>query len=296
MNYYSGKRCPYCKTEFRPGEDIVVCSECDMPHHKECWIENQGCTTFGCLGTIKGADNVENSVTTSQMQYEDFGDTRSEEFVYCTKCGAPNATASIFCSYCGNRIMVMSKPEIESEQTFSASGNSCVPRSENASYQSRNGNLTGGDYEYWSQQATGIDLDLLQQLIGRKDEYYLPRYETMKTMRRYASWNWAAFLATPLWLVYRKMYAYAVAVLCAGLMIGLANSTLLSLLELAGYVMFGIFGNSIYLRSIEAKAMQANVMSEPYRSQFIKKKGGVNILATILIPVGYLVLYFIMWA
>ena len=56
MNEYVGKICPYCKTELKENDDIVVCSICDMPHHKDCWIENQGCTTFGCLGTIKAAD------------------------------------------------------------------------------------------------------------------------------------------------------------------------------------------------------------------------------------------------
>ncbi len=33
-----------------------MCSACEMPHHKDCWIENQGCTTFGCQGTIRGVD------------------------------------------------------------------------------------------------------------------------------------------------------------------------------------------------------------------------------------------------
>ena len=70
MNDYTGKVCPFCKTEFKPNDDIVVCSECDMPHHKDCWIENQGCTTFGCLGTIKSADNTATSVTSQHMDFE----------------------------------------------------------------------------------------------------------------------------------------------------------------------------------------------------------------------------------
>ena len=53
MNQYAGKLCPFCKSAMQETEEIVVCSACEMPHHKECWIENQGCTTFGCLGTIQ---------------------------------------------------------------------------------------------------------------------------------------------------------------------------------------------------------------------------------------------------
>ena len=54
MADYIGKVCPFCKTPFQEGDDVVICSVCEMPHHKECWVENQGCTTFGCTGTIQG--------------------------------------------------------------------------------------------------------------------------------------------------------------------------------------------------------------------------------------------------
>ena len=50
---YIGKTCPYCKTRLTEEDDIVVCSACDMPHHLSCWQDNQGCTTFGCTGSIQ---------------------------------------------------------------------------------------------------------------------------------------------------------------------------------------------------------------------------------------------------
>lgn len=52
-NRFQGKACPFCKTTFKEDDVIVVCSVCDMPHHLSCWQENNGCTTFGCTGTIK---------------------------------------------------------------------------------------------------------------------------------------------------------------------------------------------------------------------------------------------------
>ena len=54
MSEFIGKTCPYCKTPFQEGDDVVICSVCEMPHHKECWVENRECTTFGCTGTIQG--------------------------------------------------------------------------------------------------------------------------------------------------------------------------------------------------------------------------------------------------
>ena len=50
---FQGKTCPFCKTPFKEDDVIVVCSVCEMPHHLSCWQENNGCTTFGCTGTIK---------------------------------------------------------------------------------------------------------------------------------------------------------------------------------------------------------------------------------------------------
>jgi len=49
---YVGKICPYCRFPIKPGEEIVVCPACKVPHHAECWQENNGCTTYGCTGTV----------------------------------------------------------------------------------------------------------------------------------------------------------------------------------------------------------------------------------------------------
>lgn len=39
--------CPYCR-EAIVEADALVCSGCHTPHYKDCWIENGGCTVFGC--------------------------------------------------------------------------------------------------------------------------------------------------------------------------------------------------------------------------------------------------------
>jgi len=45
---HEGKLCPYCQTNININDQIIVCSECGIPHHKECWSESGGCTTYGC--------------------------------------------------------------------------------------------------------------------------------------------------------------------------------------------------------------------------------------------------------
>lgn len=100
MNEYVGKVCPFCKTKFEEGDDIVVCSTCDMPHHKDCWVENQGCTVFGCSGTIKAPDGSPTSVTASEVAFD--AQAPAPTTVYCVRCGTPHPISSSFCGRCGH--------------------------------------------------------------------------------------------------------------------------------------------------------------------------------------------------
>jgi hypothetical protein len=47
---YTGKTCPFCQFVIKPGDSVVACPHCEIPHHADCWMENAGCTTFGCAG------------------------------------------------------------------------------------------------------------------------------------------------------------------------------------------------------------------------------------------------------
>ncbi len=91
MDYYVGKICPVCKTEIKFGDAIKVCSSCGMPHHENCWIKNNGCTTYNCPG--------QNTEVTPLTQSN-----------VCSNCGAPLAYGQTFCSKCGQRSAPAIKP------------------------------------------------------------------------------------------------------------------------------------------------------------------------------------------
>lgn len=50
-----GKTCPYCRFPLKPGEQVMTCPACKVPHHADCWSENRGCTTYGCQGSATAA-------------------------------------------------------------------------------------------------------------------------------------------------------------------------------------------------------------------------------------------------
>ena len=104
MNNFYGKLCPYCKSEMKYDEDIIVCSECNMPHHKDCWIENKGCTTFGCLGTID---------TPNISDCNDFELTLDDlDMVRCEKCGSIISKSCSYCEHCGHSMILSANQQI----------------------------------------------------------------------------------------------------------------------------------------------------------------------------------------
>ena len=41
--------CPYCRMPFdEASPPRIFCTACGMPHHEDCYMENGGCTVFGC--------------------------------------------------------------------------------------------------------------------------------------------------------------------------------------------------------------------------------------------------------
>lgn len=298
MNDYTGKICPFCKTEFKPNDDIVVCSECDMPHHKDCWVENQGCTTFGCLGTIQAADHTATSVTTNQMSYDDANISNATGTVYCTKCGSPNSTSASVCSKCGNRFTTTVEHTPQAPVYAQANPAHTTPYAyvgqQSSSYQPQTNDSYGGyNNSYQSYQTPGIDADI-QRLIGVKSEYYVPEFLELKLQNKKTSWNWPAFLVSPYWFMYRKMYGYGAGTLGVAFIIALPGFTFLSLAAFGGYIAIGIFANYIYMNFLEHKAQQAKGMTEPYKTQFIAQNSGVNSTATVLTVIGYALLVVIL--
>jgi TM2 domain-containing membrane protein YozV len=40
--------CPYCRTKIGAEDGSMVCEGCGTVHHADCYMENRGCTIFGC--------------------------------------------------------------------------------------------------------------------------------------------------------------------------------------------------------------------------------------------------------
>ncbi|MBI5404029.1 MAG: DUF4440 domain-containing protein [Ignavibacteriae bacterium] len=98
--------CPYCQTNIKEAADKVICPDCHTPHHRECWEENRGCTTYGCSGNpqtkTKPVDIGNRTVGSIERMLVQ--EMHSAEMTDCPNCKKQIEKTSQFCKYCGTDI------------------------------------------------------------------------------------------------------------------------------------------------------------------------------------------------
>ncbi|WP_434311247.1 zinc-ribbon domain-containing protein [Hominifimenecus sp. rT4P-3] len=97
MENYTGKICPFCKTEIKAEDTVKVCPVCGIPHHERCWEENKGCTTSGC-----SEQHYEEQHTNPTAVCSNCATPLDDGQEFCPKCGTPkNAPQKNVCGKCG---------------------------------------------------------------------------------------------------------------------------------------------------------------------------------------------------
>ena len=49
ISEYLEFNCPYCMAILEKDDQVVLCKNCKVAHHFECWNLYSGCTTLGCV-------------------------------------------------------------------------------------------------------------------------------------------------------------------------------------------------------------------------------------------------------
>ncbi|HOP11568.1 MAG TPA: RING finger protein [Oscillospiraceae bacterium] len=293
MNTFAGKTCPYCKTEFAADDDIVVCSECGMPHHRECWVENQGCSTFGCSGTIQGVGSVQpESAQPVAAQYEferpiSAGSTSVAAVIaapptavtvrakFCPKCGAKREEEHLFCSECGYRFVAR-------ESTVSSAA--ATAAIQNPVYQGAPDPVVTMQEMYFKDTAHPE-----AKYIVRNVPFYLEKFKRMRLSDTIVSWNWPAMLVTPYWCMYRKMYGIGAAFVVGA--IALAQWPIYGfIILLVTRIVFAIFANYIYMKRIQVMIIKEEIMDESLRPIYVMNHGGINTGAAIAAAIVLLII------
>jgi hypothetical protein len=126
-----------------------------------------------------------------------------------------------------------------------------------------------------------VDEDDFNAFIGNNAGYYTHEFKKFDAGGRdvfSATWNWAAFWGGFGWMLYRKMYMWAIIAFALMLM---------PYLGLAAWIAFGIVGNYLYYQHAKAKILDIKTLHPTGEiSAALSQIGGVHrwlpIAATIL--------------
>lgn len=170
---------------------------------------------------------------------------------YCPQCGKEAVKGGAFCQGCGAKLPVQ-----------------------------------GGGMQT-SMAASGLKESDYRTFIGKNADKYVAKFRQFMTPDGdgsfAATWHWPAFFVPFFWMLYRKMYLWALLVFVIGA---------IPYLGLLMMIVFGMTGNYIYFMHARKKMAEASLLSgqtEVQRAAALARAGGVNslvvIIPVILIPI-----------
>ena len=197
--------------------------------------------------------------------------------MFCPQCGHSHDAPTRFCSSCGFHL-----------ETIAATQAATVTKSVAPSAQD----------------------DLYRAVIGEKNQpYYLRQFKALELAdARKGSWHWPAFFFTFYWLLYRKMWLYALIYLCIPYLVGLllgvseaggesqSSSTsatlgLIYFLFIVGlWILPALYANSLYYRACRKKIEKviSQYQDVATRLEHLRRAGGTSnalIFVVLAVPV-----------
>lgn len=180
MNRYEGAVCPVCGQAFTQADDVVVCPSCGTPHHRGCWMRAGQCA------------NVEKHAAgftwQEAPQRPEESPKQPEPGVVCPRCAAASPQDTLFCPRCGQPL-----------GAHPAGGS--MPGDPYAQGCRVIGDVPPGE------TIDGIPAAEVAAYVRTGTQSYVPKFFHMDRTKSKASWNWAAFIFSPFWFFYRKLYA-----------------------------------------------------------------------------------------
>ncbi len=134
--------------------------------------------------------------------------------------------------------------------------------------------------------SAAVTEDDLALFVGKNADRYLDKFRKFQSGRRDAfavTWHWPAFLFPFWWMLYRKMYLWAVA------------SVFLVFIPFVGLItrfVFGISGNYLYYQHARKKVqeMKAGPGTDEDRAAAITRAGDVNRVLLVIAPIAIVVM------
>lgn len=269
MLFYEGLSCPVCKIKFTETDDVVVCPQCGLPHHRTCWLTEHRCHEADKHGTPEqwSREKAEANATKGHVPPE--GEPQNAQI--CPRCFTRNPEFAEICTHCGNGLKTSewsSAQETIHEESYTPYRAAQKPNPRSYTNQERVGENTAAE---------------LAAVVGHNADYYLPRFRKIAAGEN-GGWHWAGFLLGPLWLLFRKQYLLGIFMYVMQMVLSFVTTVLylpansaqtaeemmsamlqaaesplfipawiLSVILMIGRILLGIKGNDLYLHHCNTK-------------------------------------------
>ncbi|MCH5303861.1 MAG: DUF2628 domain-containing protein [Ruminococcus sp.] len=248
-------KCPVCNSQFKDGDDIVVCPECGAPHHRECY-ENLNHCAF---------EDKHSEGFNFNDSYEADGENseNGEETVICPRCKSENPKNMFYCGKCGFPL---------SMQNQQNTGNFNNPQG--TQFANIFDPMAGVNPE--EDMGEGVTAGEISKFVQNNTPYFIRVFNNIKNFSK-GRFNFCAFLFSGGYLLYRKMYKIG-AIITAVMLVLWMSELYIHYCTPAGQQMIE-FMNNYY----NSAATSMNAVSELYRGIF-----SLDLTNQILLGVMYI--------
>lgn len=180
----SKDNCPVCKNDLIDGDDIVVCPECGVRYHRECYKQVGDCV-------FKDKHQTPDCPRVAHDKTNEVG------MKQCPVCFTKSSADAEFCSRCGYHFATgneESKDEENTEDEINILPASAVKLLMDP--------LGGVDPQ---EKFEGVSAGDIAEFVETNSPYYLNVFKRISKFNA-SKFNFAAFLFTGGWLLYRKQY------------------------------------------------------------------------------------------
>ncbi|MCI8601552.1 MAG: DUF2628 domain-containing protein [Oscillospiraceae bacterium] len=232
MFKYQGAHCPYCKKELTPNDEILICPECGAPYHRECVKESGGCvlTDLHEKGEMWQPPAAASHASSEAPPFDGMAPLR------CGRCGTVNPPDRLFCEVCGHELNKKFEGDAPGSPSFGAGGGTPggFGPAQNQGPNAQGPGFGPGVPPYQmpynpyttpfgglapDEEIDGVSVHDLAIYVGDNTHYFLPKFKEFKNSRRIVSWNWPAFFLDFYYLMYRKLWGWAIMMLVLSLLL-----------------------------------------------------------------------------
>lgn len=197
---FKGLKCPVCHKTFEDNEDIVVCPDCGTPHHRECYNGLEHCFFED---RHKEHFSYEEHIEKENVRDNPEG-VGEEKTVECPRCHTKNAAATFYCEKCGLPLMGQA-------QNQTTSGNAEQNQQQGSSPFGPMGGMDPAMFDPMAGMNPDTELDdgvtagEAAKFVQKNTPYFLRIFNNIKCFCK-SRFNFAAFILSGAYLLYRKMY------------------------------------------------------------------------------------------